>query len=87
MTLKLSADVQVIISELANIIKRDSEILKRLEFRLAGPLIATVSESSISKHRKEAPSRSDSHGKNWNRLMNQMHAATGEYQVEVLELN
>jgi hypothetical protein len=87
MTLKLSADAQVIISELSTIVKRDSDILKRLEFRLAGPLLATVSESSISKHRKEAPSRSDGHGKNWNRLMNQMHAAAGEYQVEVLEWN
>jgi hypothetical protein len=86
-TLKMSNDIQMILMELANIIKRDSTILSKLEYRLRGPLLATVCETTIAKHRKENRTKNVSgYGKNWNRLVDQMELGIGEYQVQVLDL-
>ncbi len=78
----------MIVTELTNIINRDSNILALIEYRLRGPLLATVCESSITKYRKEATTQNaNGYGKNWNRLVDQMHLGIGEYQIEVLDLS
>jgi hypothetical protein len=85
---KLDADLQCIVKNLSQIVKRDCYLLELFQRRLYGPLQGTVSQDAIEAFQSKGKQSRGSgrYGREWRKMVDQIELGVGEYAVEILEI-